>query len=79
MEKIQIKPIQLEVTEIEITNVSVNLDKSANINVFYYLKDGRRPVKNFSLDMDGETYDAWGNDDEYVVNWVLSQLGLEKK
>jgi len=28
------------------------------------------------LEMDSETYAGWGDDDTYVVNWVMKELGL---
>ena len=26
--------------------------------------------------LDGSNYSAWGEDDQYIVNWSLNQLGL---
>jgi len=31
-----------------------------------------------NLPMDQATYDQWGTDDEYVVDWGLEQLGFTK-
>jgi hypothetical protein len=31
-----------------------------------------------NLPMDQTTYDAWGTDDDYVVNWGLQELGFVK-
>jgi hypothetical protein len=28
--------------------------------------------------MDQTTYDGWGNDDDYAINWGLNQVGLTK-
>lgn len=31
-----------------------------------------------NLPMDQDTYDQWGTDDEFVVDWGLDQLGFTK-
>lgn len=28
--------------------------------------------------MDQTTYDGWGNDDDYAINWGLNQVGLTR-
>lgn len=33
-------------------------------------------VLDGNLYMDRSTYDQWGSDDDYVWNWVATQLGL---
>ena len=59
-----------------IVNVSVRLDNSATITAFITNEEGMGI--QHQLEMDSETYAGWGNDDEYVVNWVLTELGLER-
>ena len=33
-------------------------------------------VENKIIDITGEDYANWGNDDQYIVNFVLNKLGL---
>lgn len=45
------------------------LDEEGNSTPGAMLIDGNLP-------MDEATYDAWGTDDSYVVNWALQELGF---
>lgn len=60
--------VELRVTELIInSSVSVNvLIKDRNDSIFQ--------VQNVTLS--GEEYNNWGNNDTYLVNTVLSKLGL---
>ena len=60
--------VELRVTELIInSSVSVNvLIKDGNDSIFQ--------VQNVTLS--GEEYNNWGNSDTYLVNTVLSKLGL---
>lgn len=75
MENIQIKPITKTLNTLQILSISVQLDKSARIS---YSIMGDELSDGGVLTMDGETYAEWGTNDEYVVNWVLTELGLER-
>jgi hypothetical protein len=60
--------VELRVTDLVInSSVTVNvLIKDSNGNIFQ--------VQNITLS--GEEYNNWGNSDTYLVNTVLSKLGL---
>lgn len=75
MDIIKIKPVTKSLTDLDIRSVSVNLDQSAIISGVIY---GDGVGESFRLEMDGQTYTDWSSDDEYVVNWVLTQLGLQR-
>ena len=75
MNKVEIKPITKTLNTLEIIGVSVSLDNSARIS---YIITGDYFGENGVLTMDGATYSAWGSDDDYVINWVLTELGLER-
>lgn len=75
--KIKIKPIPEFLNELEINSVSVNLDQSAIIGT--YVKNEVGMGYSSQLLMDKEAYALWGENDEYVVEWCLTQLNLEKE
>lgn len=63
-----------------------DLEPTDGIYVYWALYDeqvspeyGSSPGNNLldgNLHMTQETYDAWGTDDTYVINWVITELGL---
>lgn len=73
--RIDIKPVTKTLDILDIISTTVMLDNSAVISV---VVTNNRISEAYSLTMDAATYAGWGSDDEYVVNWVLSELGLER-
>jgi len=73
--KIKIKPVNYSVDLLEIYNVSLRLNKTANITCGIV---GEKVSIGYSFDLTEEEYTAWGNDDNYIVDLLLSKLGLEK-
>ena len=63
--------VELRVSNLQIgTSVDVTLMiKDLNENIF--------KVENVHIE--GEEYENWGNDDQYLVNIVLSKVGLTQK
>jgi hypothetical protein len=72
---IKIKPVNYSVDVLEIINVGIQLDKTAHINC---IVKGEKIVFNNTIDLTADEYAAWGNDDNYIIDLVLSKLGLEK-
>jgi hypothetical protein len=70
----KIQPINIELDTFQIFSVSVDLDKSASINC--EIRNAEGMGKRVSVYMDTETYSEWGNDDSFVLNYALNQLGL---
>ncbi len=73
--KIQITPITKQLNYLEIISVNVNLDSSARITA--YVSNNENLGQSYSLFMDNETYSNWSNDDQFVMNWVCEQLGVQ--
>lgn len=72
---IKIKPKHIELTEVLITSVSVSLEKTAYITG---LISGIELSQTFTIQLTQEEYNAWGDNDDYLINLVLTKLGLEK-
>lgn len=72
---IKIKPKNIELTEVLITSVSVSLDKTAYITG---LITGTELSQTFNIQLTQEEYNAWGDNDDYLINLVLTKLGLER-
>ncbi len=58
-----------------IDQIQVSLFKQANISVVLYDTNGIA-FELKQLQMTGADYDAWSTDDDYVVQYVCSQLGF---
>jgi hypothetical protein len=74
--KINIKPVTKTFDKLVISNIQVSLQNDAVLQV--YLEGTETDNQIYNLYMDQPTYAGWGDDDEYVVDWTLNQLGLQK-
>jgi hypothetical protein len=63
--------------KIAIYVLQVELFNSANVHVHFLNEQGQN-VNLQVLLMEGADYLAWGDDDQYVVNWTLDKLGLNR-
>jgi spore coat protein U-like protein len=70
-----IEPITKTLYTMNILQVSVNLDNSARIVA--ELTNSVDTTIGYNLYMDSEAYSQWGDSDEYVIQWVMSQLGVQ--
>lgn len=59
--------------------IQIQLNESAIIQYGITNDKETMPLSIGSLTMQGADYDAWGNDDNYVIEWVCNQLGLTLK
>jgi len=75
MKKISIKPVTKTLDSLLIMSVRVNLDKSAQI--VCELTNSIDVSVQYNLTMDTTAYNAWGENDEYVIQWVMTQLGVQ--
>jgi hypothetical protein len=73
MKKIEIKPVIKEIKSVKIS-LQIFPEQSFAISTVYY--DGL--LEGVSVRIEGEEYDAWGSDDNYIYDLTLSKLGLEK-
>lgn len=76
MTNVSIVPVVKELTILQILGINVSLYRDAIISAC--VTDGGSLKEYYTLVMDTETYDQWGSDDEFVINWTLEQLGLTK-
>lgn len=78
-EQINVNPYNLVrtqvVTSIDIRIVNLTLFKSVTVAVGMYSADGY-VCDNRMLEISGDEYLAWNNNDEYLVNLVMTKLGL---
>jgi len=64
------------VNNIQIRVMNVELYKSVSVYVMLFSDKTVVDTKNFLLT--GDDYTSWGNDDDYIVNYVLTKLNLTK-
>ena len=56
----------------------MNLELYKSVNVHVRLMDNNQMVKSEMILIAGEDYTNWGNNDDYIVTYVLTKLGLTK-
>lgn len=60
------------ITSFEINQIQVKLSTSAE--VYVYLKAGDNAVASDMILIEGADYQEWGNDDQYIVNYISNYL-----
>ena len=65
----------ITVNRFEIDSIDIRLFTSANIRVNLFDLAGFR-VSTRSVLMEGDDYANWGNDDQYIVTFVMNALGF---
>jgi len=80
---IQIVPVEKPQSPIVINSVNivilrVDLGVSADIEAQLLREDGS-VVEVKKLTLSQPDYANWGSDDQFVVDWVLTQLGISQK
>lgn len=65
-------------TSIEINIMELVLNSHVNVIVMFKNSNGNL-LKNEFVKIEGAEYAAWGSDDDYLVNLVLSKLNLTKE
>lgn len=76
MTNVSIVPVVKELTNLQILGINVSLNRDAIISVC--ITDGASLKEYYTLLMDTQTYEQWGTNDDFVINWTLDQLGLTK-
>ena len=56
----------------------MNLELYKSVTVHARLMDNNEMVKSERFVIEGEDYTNWGNNDDYIVTYVLTKLGLTK-
>lgn len=65
-------------TKIRINIAEIVFNKSAKFNIYYQLENDDI-VKTELVNIENEEYKNWNNNDDYIIELVLSKLGLRKK
>jgi hypothetical protein len=62
--------------ELQVNNLIIGL----SVDIMVLIKDSNGNIfKVEGVHIEGEEYNNWGNDDQYLVNLVLSKIGLTQK
>ena len=72
------KSIEIKQITINVSNVKVSLGvfpEESMVRASVYYTDINK-VDNVTIQ--GAEYDAWGSDDNYIYDLILSKLGLQK-
>jgi hypothetical protein len=68
------------VTTLTIIGFKINITEFIpNTSVYLCISvysENQNVIKNDYLLLDGQAYLDWGNDDDYLVQWVATQLGF---
>lgn len=71
--------IPIKINFIIINKVTVELNTSVTVSVTY-LNEEKIPVNHYSLKyffiFEGEKYSQWGNDDNYLLDLVMNEIGV---
>ena len=71
--KIEIKPVLREASEL---NIFISVVENKAIASVILKSDSI--MESHSVTIEGAEYDAWGSDDNYIYDLILSKLGLER-
>jgi hypothetical protein len=74
-DKEEIKVFVINNVELRIINLSLG----NYVDVSAVLKQDNNFVSATNFRIEGQEYDNWGNNDEYLENLVLQKLGLTRK
>ncbi len=79
MSNIRVDPKPYIITKIvssmQISIINIEFGLSATFNVILFDEGGGVIVCN-QVTLAGADYDAWGNNDQYVINYMLNLYGL---
>mgnify|MGYP000374421476 CR=1 FL=1 len=65
------------VTRVEMEVMEMVLNSHV-VMIVHYLNAAGNLLDNKIVKIDGDEYNAWGDDDNYIINLVLTKLGLTK-
>jgi hypothetical protein len=72
-----VKPTQT-VAKLQVRVMNLILFTSVSVNVAL-LEENNTFVDSKSFLLEGTDYTSWNNDDTYIVNYVLTQLGMTQQ
>jgi len=68
------KLIALEYNRFKIKDFQLKLNESVSIIILLYPVNPEQSVECRTIVIEGQDYDAWGNDDAYVINFIKNKL-----
>lgn len=77
MQNISITPKTFTIDSVRIDTLNYSVNESATFSVLL-CKEGGIPVESHRIEITGSEFDAWGSDDNYVIDLILAKLGLQK-
>jgi hypothetical protein len=72
---IEIKPV---VRTAEMIDISLTINKNNSVSASVCLYKTNSIMETYSVVIEGAEYDAWGSDDNYIYDLILSKLGFER-
>lgn len=57
--------------------INMKLQEFANISAVVRHNDDF--IQNYTFHLDGEDYNQWGSNDDFIIDYVLLKIGLTKK
>uniref|UniRef100_A0A6C0EY08 Uncharacterized protein n=1 Tax=viral metagenome TaxID=1070528 RepID=A0A6C0EY08_9ZZZZ len=64
-----------------INNIKISINRIVlfkSVSVSVNLLEDNKLIENKFFDIKGDDYIAWGNDDNYIVNYVLGKLNMSR-
>ena len=68
------KLIALEYDRFKIKDFQLKLNESVSIIIILYPVNPEHSVECRTIMIEGADYEAWGNDDAYVINFIKNKL-----
>ena len=68
------KLIALEYNRFKIKDFQLKLNESVSIIILLYPVNPEQSVECRTIEIKGPDYEAWGNDDTYVINFIKNKL-----
>jgi len=67
--------VKKTITSFKVSINYIEIFKYANLNIVFF-DSNNNLVKACPLDITGEDYANWGNNDEYIINYVANYYGF---
>lgn len=77
---IDVSNVAIEIPIVDKVDIAIGelvLDSHVIIHVHYRNPEGYH-LTTKTVRIEGDEYNAWGDDDNYIINLVLTKLGLTK-
>lgn len=66
--------IKYEITRFKAVIMSVDLHRSAMVDVSFYDAERDYPVAHRPVLLQGEDYNKWGADDDYISQYIIANM-----